>query len=117
MSSSIGNAKFDLKDLGNNEHYTTIHITVEIKKHLNTKQFYHIKYEYTYSENNTNRYGDPFSIKDEHRYGEIIVVNELSTILIKYLLMDMEELNQFSGNVSPQDYKINIIRAITNFWD
>lgn len=54
---------------------------------------------------------------EDHINGEIIVKNELSNILIKYLLMDFEELSKHSGSVTPQNYKLSIMKSISLLWD
>ena len=53
----------------------------------------------------------------EHIDGDLIVKNSMSEKLIEYLLMGFDELEEFTGNSTPQGYKGNIMRAITYLWD
>ena len=49
--------------------------------------------------------------------GEFIVKNSLSEQLIKYLLMDLDELEIYSGNTSAIEYKASIMKSINLFLD
>ena len=53
----------------------------------------------------------------QHCEGEIIVKNSFTQEMIKYLLMDFNELEKYSGVSTPNYYKIQIIQAISLFWD
>jgi hypothetical protein len=46
----------------------------------------------------------------------LIVKNDLTTTMIRYLLMSDEELALYSGHSTPQKYRQNIILAISYFW-
>ena len=54
---------------------------------------------------------------EDHMDGEIIVKNSLSDQLVKYLLMDFDDLESHSGSVVPDNYKISVIKSISFFWD
>ena len=54
---------------------------------------------------------------EEHIAGEIIYKNELTDKLTEYLLMDDEILETKTGMTTVTDYRINIMRMISNLWD
>ena len=99
--------------------YTLVNVKVNHLKYAGGEEFYDISYRYSYSHGNEDsRQGYPFpGDLEEHSPGDIIVVNELSSALTKYLLMDIDELGGYSGRVHPNTYKLNVMHAITNFWD
>jgi hypothetical protein len=41
--------------------------------------------------------------------------NHKSDSLVKYLVMDDDELSKYSGPITAESYRINIIRSISNF--
>jgi hypothetical protein len=114
---------FNLHDqFGLDQHlFTTVGIIVAHNKYTDGGEFYDISYEYTYSKGNeTTRRGHPFvgyPNMDDHTEGDIIAVNELTTALVKYALMDIDELRNHSGRVHPNTYKLSVLHAITEFWD
>jgi hypothetical protein len=98
--------------------YTAVTITVTREKYGDS-ELYCIVYDYTYSPNNIVGYeGHPFkgTEYEEHEDGDNIMVNEMSTSMIKYLLMDYDKMKD-TGNTTPQDYKKNIMYSISLFWD
>ena len=103
--------------------YTIVSVEVKHLQYGNQKgeEFYDISYTYSYSFGNEKRkLGHPFAKDDafeEHETGDIIAVNELSSVLVKFLLMSMDELNERCGRVTPNAYKISVMHAITRFWD
>ncbi len=103
-------------------------IKVVEKTHDDGKEFYNIMYEHTHIEKderikclniedikNPNPFFDTPMI--EHFGGDIIVKNELTEVLIKFLTMADEELSKKSGNISAGIYRIQIMQSIANFWD
>jgi len=109
----------------NKSKYCDIDITVQHKRYESGQEFYHINYRCTYSdESRVCKTLNPFfggwdggAEPHDCRHGDIIAVNEMSTQMIKYLLMDFDELAQYSGNRTALSYKINLMRAITYLWD
>lgn len=112
-----------------NPHYEVL-ITVTEKEYESGDQFYYIDYKYNFitscekSEeyNNKSRKNcfpfNRFNNKDTTRYsGDIVKKNELTTILIKFLLMDDKELEKNTGNNTVQRYRSCIMESLTNFWD
>lgn len=100
-------------------------ITVEHQKYENNSEFYHIKYKHTYpSECKRCECNNPFhnawgggEEPYDCRNGDIIAVNEMTKSMINLLLLDMDKLEKLSGNRTPMNYKISIMKAITCLWD
>lgn len=86
------------------------------------KYYYQIILNYDCSKNIENpnvisiRFYDQFNENNVYR-GDIIVANEFSEKLVKYLLMDFIELAKVCGHGTPQNYKLGLIETIKNFWD
>ena len=107
---------------GEEDVYTLVDVEV---KHLRyagrNEEFYDISYAYRYSSGNeSRRLGHPFAREpdlEEHESGELIAVNELSTVLVKFLLMSLDELEGQCGHVTPDTYKVSVMHAITRLWD
>ena len=89
--------------------------------------YYDITYENKYSNEKVLNHHPLYKLEDvrlqDGKYhisgsdGEFIVKNSLSEQLIKYLLMDLDELEMYSGNTSAIEYKANIMKSINLFWD
>ena len=101
--------------------YTVVDVEVKRLKYPKQIEYYDISYTYGFSIGNESRQlGHPFVGNpdlDGHESGEIIVVNELSTVLVKFLLMSIDELSLHCGRVTPNDYKITVMHAISRLWD
>ena len=104
----------------NNNEFCEITIRV-FEKYYNNTTYYDITYDFSYSNpNDQAQKCNPFIQMDnniQHSDGEIIVKNSFTQELIKYLLMDFDELEKYSGLSTPNYYKIKIIQAISLFWD
>lgn len=124
MSSKILNTKTktfrfnDNYEMSNNN-YCDIEITVKEKLYNNGNTYYYISYKNTYSDKCKASHCHPLSEKayEKHMEGEIIIKNPLTEQLVKFLLMDFESLEKFSGNSMGEHYKGCIMRSICNFWD
>ena len=92
------------------------------------KQVYIIDYIHTYIEGDKRttcfleediRVPNPFAFKhlQSHFDGEIIIKNEMTDVMIKYLMMDDEELIKHIGRVTPEYYRMKIMHNIHNLWD
>ena len=106
----------------NNNEFCDITIKVD-EPYYNNTTYYNISYNFSYSNPNDLAYKcNPFMRMDmdsniQHCEGEIIVKNSFTQEMIKYLLMDFNELEKYSGVSTPNYYKIQIIQAISLFWD
>lgn len=114
------NNSFKFYDVSPNlDLWTEVHITVIHKRYSDNKEYYDIDYKYTFSPSNILGYeGHPFMGTDfvENKEGDIVAVNDMTTMMIKYLLMDYELMNN-TGNTTPQDYKRSIMHSLSLFWD
>ena len=106
----------------NNTEFIVIKVNVQKKKYQNGDIFYYVNYKSENSDKST----DPKKINpllemaedyEDIYEGDIIYANELTSCLIKYLIMPYEEMKVIIGNTSPQRYKFNIMMSIKNFWD
>jgi hypothetical protein len=73
---------------------------------------YNISYKY---DNLTNKMLK--KIDEQDGWGEIIYKNEMTEKMVEYLLMDEEELSQYSGYTNPSTYKLHIMKCISLLWD
>ena len=110
------------------DNYVDITISVkESKPHEDGDTYYEITYVNNYSNDEILNHHPLYKFDDvrlqEGEYkiagsdGETIVKNSFSKKLIKYLLMDLDELEKYTGNATGIDYKANIMRTINLFWD
>lgn len=94
-------------------------ITVILNKYDEQREFYDIQYEWIYDENEPE--GHPFCYDeyvDLNSPGESVVWrNRDSDSLVKYLVMDDNELRKYSGDFSAACFRKDIIRAIATFWE
>ena len=101
-----------------NDAFCDVRVKIDHQKYNDGNEFYNITYTYTYSnESDKGRSCNPLYDNQDHVDGEIIAVNELSSVLCKYLLMPIDELRKHSGSVTGQCYKKSIMRMITELWD
>ena len=103
------------------EYYCDTKIDIkEIKYNYNQVVYYDISYTYRYSHDSLEAYKtNPFnySINNIDNDGVIIIKNEMTSIMVKYLLMPPEELAAFIGDACAIQYKINIMGSLAKFWD
>ena len=59
---------------------------------------------------------DECCIGDEESSGVIVHKNEMTKIMIDYLLMDNDELRKYSGLTEINTYRQTIIRNLQNLW-
>lgn len=113
--------KFDGDSKIDNGIYCLINVTVKKIKYVSNEIFYDIDFKHIYSsENSLCKNLNPLlnlEEKDTVYEGDIIVSNELTDIIVKYLLMSFEDLQKHSGRVTAQQYKKQIIKSINLFWD
>ena len=130
MAIGIRTFRFNESTCLNPEHWTDITIKVERVKEKdpehedygNGKEYYNISYSYETCEKTKQEcgcnMGHPLSEHDEMNHeGEIIVVNDMTKHMIKFLLMDIDELEKVTGHSCGITYKSSIMKSITLFWD
>lgn len=100
-----------------------INISVQIKYWIVDNKIIDSYYIINYNSNinNINKCLHPFygnkSIDISSYKGEIIKKNNLTTTMIDYLFLDEDKLCKYTGNTTPIDYKKNIMKALSLFWD
>ena len=119
---------FDNNQEQTGKYFCTLDILVQLSNQTNSDQrFYDISYKWNYNpwtnpdlENPGFKYHpfyDNSDFMENHASGEIIRQNELSDMLIKYLLMSLNDMESLTGNTRPIDYKKSIMESISLFWD
>jgi len=105
--------------------FCDVEITVQHKLYNSGGEFYDIHYKCTYSDTSPlcqtlNPFFGGWDGGEEPydcRHGDIIAANEMTEKMMKFLLMDFDELANYSGHRTALSYKITLMRAITYLWD
>lgn len=95
-------------------------ITCTVKVEINEKKYDNSIYYYISYQTDQINIAHPFYNNKElmeHIEGDIIIKNSMTEKMIEYLLMDENELENYSGNTSAMDYKKNIMIDLVRFWD
>ena len=103
-------------------------IKVQEKTYDSGKQVYVIDYIHTYIDDGKQttccleedvKFPNPFAFKhlQAHFDGEIIIKNEMTDIMVKFLMMDNKDLEKHIGREKPEHYKMKIMHNINNLWD
>ena len=101
----------------------SINIDVQIKYWVFDNKIYDSYYIINYNSNMNERNKslhplfDSRDIDKSSYKGEVIKRNTLTTAMIDYLLLDEDTLSNYTGNTTPLDYKKNIMKSLTLFWD
>ena len=112
-----------------NPHYI-ITIIVTEKKYDTGILYYYIDYEYDFIKSNdkTDKENQNFKKKchpfnkfdnsDNVKFSGVITIkNDLISTMIKFLLMDDEELEKYTGDTTQQAYRSCIMESLSHFWD
>jgi hypothetical protein len=109
-----------------NKSYYEVTIKVNTLRYEDQKQYYNISYTYNLVHDDSKHikssysHMHPFyengSISDSAE-GDIIYKNDLSIMMIKYLLMSDDELTNYTNLTMPQHYRKNIMLSLSKFWD
>lgn len=104
------------------DEYCDVIVNVKKVQYTSGKKYFDISYSSIYSKDSLKG-----SIKINPLYrvesnediyeGDIIYVNPFTEKLIEYLLMSYDDLSNFSGSVTVEQYKEQIIKTINLFWD
>jgi len=112
----------------NSPHYV-ITIIINELKYKNEKYYYDISYDYNFIKSTIlsdevngrlKKILHPFYETEEYLNssgGDIIYKNPMITEMIKFLLMDDNELSLYSGSTTFQRYRIDIMKSLALFWD
>ena len=95
-----------------------VNIIIKLLKYLDGQFFYDISYTYKYEgDKNKAIKLRPF-MDDVDSKGEIIKQNEMTDGMIKFLLFTNEELSkEINTYENINNYRINIMKSISLFWD
>jgi hypothetical protein len=116
------------KDINNNNYKTTLHINL-IEKYNKEYNISYFEAQYTFinyinevENNQIIPVSHPFYNISEEKFlnyseGFLVVKNNLTDQLIKYLFMDDSKLEKQIGNSSNQKYRFNILTSLAEFWD
>ena len=123
----IHNIKFKYNDISS--YYLNLILSIKLYKSKDFKygqlencQKYNISIEYEFDPEIKNKlqFLQNLDLLDEHNEaysGDIIHYNSLTNEMIKYLIMDNTELEKYSGRITPDRYKLQIIQSLKYFWD
>ena len=118
------NINFEVEDDANIGDPLIINVSVQIKHWIVDNKITDSYYIITYSTPNMNEqnkiyhpFYDNSDIDKSEWKGDIIKKNAMTEQMVNYLMMDEDELSQFTGNTMSQDYKGFIMKSLTNFWD
>ena len=94
-------------------------LKIELKTYENNQKYYYLNYKWVLENNQIKNhlFYDDKDFLENNTEGEIIFQNDLTDMMIKYLMMDEIELSKKTGNIEVMDYKKQIIKAISLFWD
>jgi len=116
---------YDEFNSNNKSYYNTI-VTINLLLYEDQKQYYEISYIHKLQHDDLlyikSSYSEihPFyengSIS-ESADGDIVYKNDLTTMMIKYLLMPDEELSNYTNLTTTQNYRKNIMLSLSKFWD
>ena len=132
MQSVVQTKTFTFKDDFNFNSTKECRTTITIEDTIsNNSPVYHIAYNHNIVGDGVNYafngFGQdvpkpcPFAyfpdVIKESFEGVIIIKNEMTTPMVKYLMMEDDELSKHCGLSSPADYRKKIMVLITQFWD
>lgn len=108
-------------------YYCDTTFIVKKNRYTTGEEFYYITCKSKYSlENKLCLTCSPFyddmingESKTEKCYSDVLIIvsNAMSDMMVKFLLMEFDELSKLSGNVSGMNYKLSIIKSLCHFWD
>ena len=116
LSTRFSNWKIYDELYNDNSYYCDITLKIEKKKYIDNNEFYYISYFYSFSEESHRCYS-LVPLNNDNMDGEVIAVNSLSDEICNYLLMDISEIEKYSGSVSGQYYKTALMKMIAHLSD
>lgn len=120
---------FIFKDLTNRRNRLRCRVTINVtEKVSNNSNVYDIGFKYddvytngVLSEVDEIRSPHPFASCDKSMLdfcdGEIVVKNAITEQMVKFMMMDNEELDKHSGTTDPQHYRTIIMFNLMKLWD
>ena len=120
VETSITDESFSTINFANMSKSCNVNINIKEVMYDNGSKYYYIVYTNEFKNNNliedTINKSHPFFDNDdliEHLDGDIIVKNEMTDSMVKYLIMDKDELQTKIGNTDTNYYKSVIMKTIT----
>ena len=105
------------------ENKDTEYYSVQYKHKFKSEPLYNTNEDIIYNDDPPIIYPHPFANDSEDeslhelKDGNIIIKNDLTTQIIKFLLMPDKELSIYIGLTLPSDYRRTIIHDIAKKWD
>lgn len=118
----VYNATFKFQELNGItcDEYCMLNVIVK-KKYISNEIYYDISYSCNYSSDDKKciKLNPLLNVNSDMGVyeGDIVFSNKMSDSLIEYLLMPFEELEKYSGRITAEQYKKQIISALSLFWD
>ncbi len=115
---AIANSQFLVVDTFNSDLQCRVTVVVKTLLYDTGHEYYDISYSYTYKTEDS-KHLNPFNdnLASQSDEGDIIIKNAMTTQMVTYLLKDEDELAREIGNHCPIQYKSQIMRALSLFWD
>lgn len=113
-------------DKSNNNPFLNVSIIVKLLQYTDGNQYYDITYNYEFNKGNLTDVDEikmikknmlNFGLNKDSMKGEIIFKNDMTSIMIKYLLMDDITLEKYTGLTTVEHYRKNIMISLSHFWD
>jgi hypothetical protein len=113
-------------DKSNNNPFLNVSIIVKLLQYTDDKQYYDLSYKYEFNKGNLTNVDEikiikqkllNFGLNKGSMKGEIIFKNDMTSIMIKYLLMDDITLEKYTGLTTVEHYRKNIMISLSHFWD
>ena len=98
--------KFDLSLIDNTQNIVEITVLEECYDYSNI--YYNISYRFDKL---------PTFMLEHKDNNSPILKNNLTESMIKYLLMDYDEMKKNIGEINPKLYKVFIMKSLCNFWN
>ena len=95
-----------------------VFVTAKTLRFENGEEYYDLHYRYQYNSDSA-KHLNPFndSLLSQSDEGDIIKKNDMTRLMVEYLLMEIDQLGEMTGKTSPIEYKSQIMRSLSLFWD
>ena len=127
LNNNITKKTFRFYDIFDNQEHIFCDLKVIVEEKMSGgKNIYDITYQYNIPQIEGVDYDlslrtHPFfyskDIQPEDKQGVIIIKNPMTDQLVRFLLMDQDELDEYTGGTYWIQYKIKIMESLAKFWD
>lgn len=90
-----------------------VNIVVEEYMYDDGNEYYYISYDFAPEEPKAHPFHDDPCVGE----GDIVFKNNMTSAMVTTLLMPDSELYQRTGNTMTSDYRRNIMKSLSLFWD